>query len=300
MGTLPNTFIVGAPKSGTTYLAAWLGESDDVFSPPVKEPGFFMDARQYERGPGHCASTYYAGARREPVVLDATPWYLYPASVPGRIASTVGTDGTRIVVVLREPVARAVSMYNDQHGRHREPRSLAQAFADELAVSEPDDEVAREAGPDLFHHYLLCGRYAAPLERYLDTFGSDAVCVLLAEELWVQPEQVRARLAGFLGVDLPPAPTRAANPASRAHYGIVEGVLSCLEASSSPLRNVVARVPFVAGRMRTAVDALARWNQVPTRYPEPDPVLREGLKGWYSPSNRRLEALLDRRLEPWS
>src|SRR5436305_1552954 len=124
VGTLPNTFIVGAPKSGTTYLSEWLGSADDVFAPRVKEPGFFLEAGHYARGREHCASAYYRDARGERVVLDATPWYLYPASVPGRIAETVGREHTRIVILLREPVARTFSMYYDQVGRCRETRSL--------------------------------------------------------------------------------------------------------------------------------------------------------------------------------
>lgn len=299
VGILPDTFIIGAPKSGTTYLASWLGASPEVYAPPVKEPGFFMEQRQYGRGLGHCAAAYYSGATDERVVLDATPWYLYPASVPLRVAGSLGTENARIIAVLREPVARAVSMYHDQHGRLRETRSLAQAFADELAVDDPESELAREAGPDLFRHYLLCGRYAEPLGRWLDVFGRESVCVLLAEEMWGDPAGARARLESFLGVSLPEAPPRAANAASRAGVGVVETVLSRMEASTGRLRSAVARVPGAAGRVRTAMDAVARWNQVPVRYPTPDPLLLSGLREWFSPANHRLEELIGRSLEAW-
>lgn len=299
VGTLPDTFIIGAPKSGTTYLASWLGASPEVYAPPIKEPGFFMEQRHYGRGLGHCATAYYSGATDEKVVLDATPWYLYPASVPARVAGSLGAENVRVIAVLREPVARAVSMYHDQHGRLREPRSLAQAFADELAVDDPEEELAREAGPDLFRHYLLCGRYADPLQRWLDVFGRDAVCVLLSEELWGDPAGTRDRLEAFLDVSLPEAPERAANPASRAGIGLVETVLSRMEASTGRLRAAVARMPGAAGRVRGAMEAVARWNQVPARYPEPDPVLLAGLREWFAPANRLLEGLVGRSLEAW-
>lgn len=299
VGRVPDTFLVGAPKSGTTYLADWLASTPDVYVPPVKEPGFFMEDHQYRRGLEHCASRYYSGAGDEPVVVDATPWYLYPASVPTRIAEAVGPERARIVVVLREPVARAVSMYHDQAGRRRERRSMTQAFADDLAVADPDAEVAGEAGPDLFRHYVLCGRYAAPIRRYLDTFGAGSVCVLLAEELWSDPESVRARLTGFLGVPLPPAPERVSNPASVARLGLVETLLSRAESSRSVLRDAVARHPELAGRIRAAMDRVARANQAPGRYPPPDTQLRAALAEWFAPLNAELEQVIGRSLEAW-
>ncbi|HET6793719.1 MAG TPA: hypothetical protein VFH45_04725, partial [Acidimicrobiales bacterium] len=272
---------------------------EDVFVPRIKEPGFFLEAHHYERGLAHYSARCYSEVGDQPVVVDATPWYLYPASVPARIAGSIGAGGARIVIVLREPVARAVSMYHDQLGRRREERSLAEVVADELAVDDPEAELAGEAGPGLFRHYVLCGCYAGPVRRYLDTFGAGAVCVLLAEELWGDQEAVRRRLEAFLQVALPPAPQRAANPASRARLGPVESLLSRAEASSSPLRTAVGRAPAVAAGVRRAMEAVARWNQAPTRYDAADPDLRGTLAAWYEPHNRRLESELGRSLSRW-
>ena len=295
---LPNTFIVGAPKCGTTYLAAWLGESPDVFAPKVKEPGFFAELHHYQRGLDHYSSAYYREADGEPVVLDATPWYLYPRSVPQRIAESVGTD-VRIIILLRDPVSRAVSMYYDQVSRLREERSLLQAIEDELAVPDPTEVVAQEAGPEVVHHYVLCGLYAEPVARYLDTFGPEAVKVIAAEDLWGQPAGVRAELEGFLGVAVPPAPERAANPASRPRLGPVEHLLTRMEGSTSRLREAVGRMPAAVGGLRRLMDRAARWNQVPTQYPAPDPELIDRLAAWYRPSNQKLEAILGRSFPQW-
>ena len=37
----PNFFILGAPKCGTTSVAAWLSEHQEVYMSPTKEPHFF-------------------------------------------------------------------------------------------------------------------------------------------------------------------------------------------------------------------------------------------------------------------
>jgi hypothetical protein len=299
MATRPNTFIVGAPKSGTTYLADWLGSSPEVFVPEVKEPGFFMDRRQYDLGPDHYIGRYYTGVRSERVVVDATPWYLYPASVPERVASNVESGDARIVISLREPVARAVSMYHDQAGRNREKRSLEEAFAEDLAVADPDTAVAAEMSEALVRHYLLCGRYAAPVRRWIDTFGSASVCVLQADEIWAEPQAVRRRLETFLGVPLPAAPARVSNPASRARLGPIETVLVRAERSRSRLRAGVAHFPTTAGRLRAGLEAVARWNQVPAPYTEIEPELAAVLRDWFAPANRELEDLTGRSLPGW-
>lgn len=299
VGTLPDTFIVGAPKSGTTYLASWLGHSPDVFVPTVKEPGFFMEESHYRRGLADYSTRYYEAAGNEAVVVDATPWYLYPASVPLRVAESIGTEQARIIVVLRNPVSRAVSMYYDQAGRRRELRRIEDAFADELAVADPDAAVAAEMSEATVRHYLLCGRYADPVRRWIDTFGRRSVCVLLAEELWGNPESVRHTLEGFLGVPVPPAPARVANPASRARFGFIESVLARAERTQSPVRSGVAAMPGIAGRLRSGLEAVARWNQVPARYTELDPDLRETLGRWYEPANRILEEVIERGLDEW-
>ena len=296
--TLPNTFVVGAPKCGTTYLAAWLGQSPEVFAPKVKEPGFFAEVRQYRRGLQHYASAYYRESGAASVVLDATPWYLYPRSVPVRIAESLGTD-VRIIILLRDPVSRAVSMYYDQVSRLREKRSLAEAVADDLALADPAEVVAQEAGPEVVQHYVLCGLYADPVARYLGTFGPAAVKVIAAEDLWGEPELVRTELEEFLGVTVPPAPERAANPASRPRLGSVEHALSRMEASTSHLRDVVGRLPAAAGGLRHLMDRAARWNQVPTVYPKPEPELTEQLAAWYRPSNQQLEGMLGRPFPQW-
>ena len=295
---LPNTFLVGAPKSGTTYLARWLADADDVFVPAVKEPGFFADARQHVRGLGHCAKTYYRDAAGERIRVDATPWYLYPASVPARLADAAG-DEARIVVLLREPVARTLSMFHDQVSRCREPRSFARAVEDDLRETDPAGTVAREFGPDLVRRYALCSRYAEPVERYLATFGPARVCVVLAEELWRTPEVVGARLDAFLGVHLPPPPADAANPSSRPRLAGVEKLLARTESSTTALRSLVGRSPRLVNATRSVMEATARWNQVPARYDAPDPDVERRLADWFAPANQRLAALLGHDLEAW-
>jgi len=294
----PNTFIVGSPKCGTTYLAAWLATSRDAFVPTVKEPGFFTDTRQYRLGMQHYRARYYADVARERLVVDATPWYLYPANVPERIAENVGTS-VKVIVLLREPARRAVSMYHERVGRRRETRTFEQVVEDEMAAADPVAAVAREFNPDHFQHHVLCGLYAEPVQRYLDVFGPDNTLVLTSEELWGQTETVRARLTTFLGIDVPDAPERSVNPAWQPKLEIVESVLSRAESSTSRLRQVVAARPGAVRVIRGVLDWASAWNQSSAEYELPDPELMGRLRRWYQPANERLESVLGRPLDEW-
>jgi hypothetical protein len=296
-GALPNTFIVGAPKSGTTYLAKWLSLSPDVDSPVVKEPNFFDDPRQFSRGLGYYSATYYRNATGRPVAFDASPWYLYPEWLPQRLADAVGVANTRIVILLRDPVSRTVSQYFDQVGRLRERRTFEAVVDSELATADPTKVVATSSTRELVRHYALCGLYAEPVARYLDLFG-DRVEVILAEELWRQTDQVAQRLESFLGIELPPPPDQVANPASRPRSAVVERLLHRFETSNSALREGGARTPAAfKAVIRSTVDVVSRLNQVPTTYERPAPKNLDRLAEWFQPANARLAEVLGRSAE---
>ena len=79
-GRLPNLFIVGAPKCGTTAMHHYLGQHPDVYMSPVKEPCFFGSDLTIVNVRGHLRDrdAYLAlfRGRSEKVVGEATIWYL--------------------------------------------------------------------------------------------------------------------------------------------------------------------------------------------------------------------------------
>ena len=113
----PNFYIVGAVKSGTTSLYAYLRQHPQVFLPTMKEPHFFTQPRpspeqihliQYVAD----IESYqhlYRGADRYPRIGDASPSYLWCEEAPERIHAV--QPEARIIVILRDPVQRAYAQY---------------------------------------------------------------------------------------------------------------------------------------------------------------------------------------------
>ncbi len=164
---LPNFIGIGAQRAGTTWLHRCLSEHPQVFVPQPKEVHFFN--RQFERGQAWYEERF-AGAEGRIAVGEITPNYLNsPAAIP-RMASVI--PDARLLVVLREPVARAYSAYCLYHKQYN-GLSFRQAC---------------ESGRSL----VELGLYAEQLQRVFNHYRREQVKVLLYEDIQVRPAQALA------------------------------------------------------------------------------------------------------------
>ena len=114
---LPNYLIIGAPKCGTTSLAAWLDEHPQVYMVPEKELHFFSG--YWEQGLDWYEQCFVPNGK--PLVGEASPSYLENPVARERIASVL--PGAKLIAMMRNPVDRAYSQY--WHWRDRKARSAA-------------------------------------------------------------------------------------------------------------------------------------------------------------------------------
>ena len=197
-GAVANALIAGVNKAGTTSLFVTLAGHPDVAPASVKETRYFLPARWGRPlDPRAVYESYWADAGGAPVRLEATPAYF--SGGPDLVAAVRDVCGeAKILVVLREPVARLVSYFTYQQMRLRIPESMTLseylAHADALTDADfhhPDNEVWFGARG---------GEYADYLPDWVDEFGAD-VCVLFFDDLMARPDDVVARAATFLGID---------------------------------------------------------------------------------------------------
>jgi hypothetical protein len=196
---LPDFLILGAQKAGTTALYAYLRWHPAITGPSWKEVSFFD--RHYGRG-----VAWYRGhfplrpdGRR---VGEASPGYLFHPLAPDRVRETV--PEARLIVLLRDPVDRALSQYHHEVGLGRERLSFEDALAaeDERTRGE-ESRMIRE--PSYFSHawwdytYVARGRYAEQLERWFEVFPREQLLVVATEELAADPQGAYGRVLEFLG-----------------------------------------------------------------------------------------------------
>jgi hypothetical protein len=295
----PRFFIVGAPKAGTTSMAAYLREHPALFLPDKKDVPFFGSDLDYRRT--RRTLPEYLGlfdAAGEGVIAgDACVSYLQSRRAAEEIHEF--DPGARIIVMLREPVAAMHSMHAFMRSAHNE--DIAD-FTDALAAEADRAEGRRIPAGARIADELLYRRvysYAEQIERYFDRFGREGVEVVLLDELEREPARVVARTFAFLGVD----PTFV--PDLRVHHvarTIRSDRLQRFAASPPPrlLKTFNSLTPeSMHGRLMPLVN---RFNIRPGEGPgtiEPtaaDEVLRREMR----PGVERLSALLGQDLSAWA
>jgi hypothetical protein len=105
----PLLLIAGTQKSGTTVLAAYLSMHPNISMSAKKELHFFDKNQLYNRGIDEYLSHFDVGSETTALFGEATPFYIASRMACARIHQHFPT--AKLIVLLREPVARAYSEY---------------------------------------------------------------------------------------------------------------------------------------------------------------------------------------------
>ena len=195
---LPDFLGLGTQKGGTTTLHTLLATHPQVFLPACKEVHYFD--LHADREPGWYAA-HFAAASETQRCGDITPFYLFHPEVPRRIQALL--PRARMIVLLRDPVERALSQVFHAQRKGFEPLGLKQALA-----AEPERLASGNPYNLQKHSYVARSRYLEQLQRYEALFAADQLLVLRSEDLFQQPEQVWKQLLRFLELDAHPLPMR--------------------------------------------------------------------------------------------
>ena len=223
---LPAFIIAGAQKAGTTSLHSWLAAHPQLLPPFEKEVHFFDHAKRY--GGGELGYRAYFPRRNEltdgRMTFETSPLYLFHPEAPARIAGML--PDVRLIVLLRNPVERAISHYFHTVARGGETLPLDEALAAEeqrLAAASPDSADFRRFS------YKARGCYAEQLQRLFLHLPAERVLILESEAMFADPDTALQRVARFIGTDVSgmPADLRARNVGKRG-AGVDENVYAAL------------------------------------------------------------------------
>lgn len=222
--------IAGVQKGGTTALYDHLRAHPDLELPREKEPHFFDD----DAGIDWSAPDY---GRYEALFSDdgrmkgeATPIYTYWPNCLERARAY--NPAMKLVVLFRDPVARAFSHWRMETGRGAEDRPFGWCVRQGRA--RVDDPAA--PGHHRVHSYVERGFYAPQVERLLALFPREQVLFLRSADLRRSPRIVLDRLCDFLG-----APRMGEVPPLESHVGpIIAGAERIDPADAAYLRDLYA------------------------------------------------------------
>jgi hypothetical protein len=227
---LPRLIIIGAQKAGTSSLFQYLVANPSIIEPRAKEIHYFD--LNYDRGLGWYRAHFptRAQVRRSAerlggraITLEATPYYLFHPLAPHRLRGLL--PECRLVVMLRDPVDRAISHYHHSLAKRVEHLPIDQAIDRESERIAGDVErvltVPLADGLDHPHFsYLTRGCYAEQLEAWFSVFPRDQFLVLDSHEFFADPNVSLRRVCEFAGVAVHSLPSY--EPQGVGNYGAVE------------------------------------------------------------------------------
>jgi len=207
-GRLPDFFIAGHQKCGTTALYLMLGAHPQIFLPAVKEPRYFAtdlrSTRARSRPSDHTPTlewyaALFAAAAPGQVAGEASPVYLRSRVAPAAIAEVV--PGAKIIAILREPASflRSFHLQMVSSGVETE-RDFAKALALE-GERRRGRSIPRGSHNPASLMYSEHVRYAEQLRRFHDHFPPEQVLVLIYEEFRADNQATLGTVLRFLEVD---------------------------------------------------------------------------------------------------
>lgn len=282
MGTtlkmLPNFLIIGAEKSGTTWLYEKLRRHPEVYMPDVKELYFFSRDGRF----GKTLEWYEKHFKSAPAVGEATPAYMYDEQAPLRIANAI--PDVKLIACLRHPTDRVYSQYWMNRG-------LGEV-----------DHTFREVVHEKEDLYVGHGLYGEQLDRYLSYFDRDQLLLLISEEVFSAPSASLNEICSFLGVSdtfyqdqkwISVRENRAARSRSKWAFEMIQEIATWMRHTEG------ARQVLDAVKATGLADLIKDANREPREYPEMDSEIRKKLDERYVSTIARVEEIVGREIEVW-
>lgn len=294
---LPNLYLIGAPKAGTTSVAVWLSQHPEVFWSVPKEPFFWATdypglARHYGLDSSEAYQALFDSpeARAARYRADGSTVYLYSRDAVPAILAAV--PDARFIVCLRNPVTLIPSYHRTQVvALNEEEPDLERAWHRSLAGGPAGSPL----DPKLLD-YPTIGALGEATERLLATVDGAQVHLVVFDDLARDPDAVWRGLCGFLEIEADPSPAfEVSNPSGKAHR-------------SPALRRLTHRPPRV---LASTMARLRQWSRstdsawvsalksrlwVEAERPATSPALAQELRDYFADDVALLSRLVGRDL----
>jgi hypothetical protein len=300
---IPDFFIVGHAKSGTTALYEMLRRHPQIYMPDLKETRYF--AREL-----HPRSQ--AGKRKQPDTLEeylalfaaaepaqrtgeASPSYIRSDEAAARIARL--RPDARIIAILREPTSFLRSLHLQLLRAHVETETdLRRAIA--LEETRRREKEHSDGGVHQGLMYSEHVRYVAQLQRLGAAFPSEQVLVLIYDDFRADNEETVRRVLQFLDVDATvPIEITEANPTESLRSPRIYRLVRSLYLGRGPAARAIKSATKTVTPRRLRHQAIAVQRRAQRGKPSPpDPALTLELRRRFKGEVVALSEYLDRDL----
>jgi hypothetical protein len=252
-------FVIGAPKCGTTSLAAALQRASAFHVPHIKEPHFFCDdmpgMQRINRLADYDALYEDAGDARR---VDCSVWYLSSSVAAQRIQSY--NPSAQIIVMLRDPISMLPSLHNQLIFSGREDISDFDVAWRMSGARRRGEDIPPNAAEKRHLEYDHIADFENQIKPWLELFKTN-LHIIFFEDIIADEASELARLGTFLGLPADGLSQGLPNEnKSRAHrFPALSNLLMYPPFPFSTVKSTVKRLigPMAQGRMRGFYSALS-------------------------------------------
>ena len=308
---LPNFLIAGERRCGSTSLGKWIRMHPDIYLHPRFDLSYFIDdelvgAKKWSDGRVdtekwseiHTPAEYsslFAEANGQAAIGEMSADYLYWHQSHRRMIEFV--PDIRVLITLRNPIARAWSQYWNEVGKGRETLEFEEAL-------EREEERRQASDYASFHlAYRARGYYDESLEAFLEIVPRDQVLITTLETNRAAPEKSLRKVYDFIGVD----PNKGLNLAGTQHNpnwtsrsnARIPGIEKIEDGLIYLIRRTTRRLirdPF--DRRKFQMKLISKFRKTKGDF-EMKRSTRASLAETYRPHVRRLEDIMGRKLTEW-
>jgi hypothetical protein len=296
---MPDFFIVGAPKCGTTALASYLHAHPEIFMSRVKEPNYFCFDAPELRSAFDRPDRYgrlFARAAPDQICGEASTAYLFSnAAVPAILESN---PAAKIIVMVRDPFDMVVSHHNQKlYALEEDQRDFAMAWR-----LSPERAEGRMVGPKCrsprYLDYQSIGRLGEQVSRLKVLVPRDQLHTIVFDDLRANPGEVFHGTLRFLGVA----------PDGQSEFPVVNArkthawpaLARLLRHPPAPLHRVKLGLKRAfPGQTKVIGGAIYRFNERPQARHALGSALRREMSAAFKDDVALLSELLNRDLSHW-
>ncbi len=198
---IPNFFIIGAPKCGTTAMSEYLRSHPQIFMSSPKEPGFLADdIREI-----HAVDTMHEylqlfqdSTEQHRAVGEASVWYLYSQPALNNIRKL--NPDAKIIVMFRQPVE-----FLESYHAHMLFSLVEDEVEFERAWSLQDarakgGNIPKTCRTPMMLQYDQLARFGSHLEKVYQIFPCEQVLCILFDDFISDPRSTYLNALMFLGL----------------------------------------------------------------------------------------------------
>jgi len=292
---LPNFFIIGAPKCGTTSLYYYLKKHPNIFLSYYKEPYFFATdfpdkARLFSKKDKYLKECF-KGAKNYKIIGEASACYLYSKKAVPNILKL--NPEAKFIAMIRNPVDMARSLYFQLKNslKFRENAKSFKKAWDLQGERRKGKKIPKHCkAPQLLQYGKVC-KLGEQIKRLLKTVPNEnQVKIIRLEQIKKEPEKVYRQILDFLDLEYDGRTKFPVhNKSNKVRSILIKRIMHIIYIA---LRPIIKKIKQITN---TEKWNLSCWNKVERKKPSLENNFKKKLENYFKEDQKLLQTILKKK-----